>query len=45
MHRTDALHAALAINSKCEILLTFNKKDFKIVQNLIAVKEPRELLE
>lgn len=45
MHEADALHAALAINSKCDILLTFNKKHFRIVQNFIAVKEPNELME
>ncbi|MBI5884674.1 type II toxin-antitoxin system VapC family toxin [archaeon] len=44
MHYADALHAALAINSKCDILLTFNKKDFGVVNGLINVKEPNELI-
>ena len=45
IHRADALHAALAINSKCNILLTFNKKDFRPVEKLIDVMEPAELIE
>lgn len=44
MHSMDAMHAALAINSKCDALLTFNKKDFNLVRNLIEVKEPAGLI-
>ncbi len=43
MHEADASHAAFAINSKCDVLLTFNKRHFEKVRNLIAVKEPNEL--
>jgi len=45
IHYPDSLHAALALNSKCEILLTFNKKDFVAIGSQIEVKEPAELLE
>lgn len=44
IHSADALHAALAINSDCDILLTFNKKDFVPVQKLIKIREPNELI-
>ncbi len=44
IHSADALHAALAINSNCDILLTFNKKDFVPVQKLIKIREPNELI-
>lgn len=44
MHYADALHAALAINAKCDALVTFNKKDFKTVENAIKVAEPAELI-
>ena len=44
IHSADALHAALAINSKCDVLLTFNKKDFIPVQKLIKIREPNELI-
>jgi len=44
MHKADALHATLAINSKCDVLLTFNKKHFELVQHLIEIKEPGELI-
>lgn len=44
IHYSDALHAALAINSKCDTVVTFNIKDFEPVKNLIEVKEPNELV-
>ncbi|MBN2067748.1 MAG: PIN domain-containing protein, partial [Candidatus Diapherotrites archaeon] len=44
-HYSDALHAALAINSSCTILLTFNKKNFTAVENLLKVREPADLIQ
>jgi predicted nucleic acid-binding protein len=44
VHSSDALHSALAINSNCDILLTFNTKDFEAVKDLIELKEPEDLL-
>jgi len=44
IHYPDSLHAALALNSKCGILLTFNKKDFRIIESQIEVREPAELI-
>lgn len=44
VHYPDSLHAALALNSKCEVLLTFNKKDFRVIDSQIEVREPAELL-
>jgi predicted nucleic acid-binding protein len=44
IHALDALHAALAINSTCDILLTFNLKDFEQIKDQILVKEPTDLL-
>lgn len=43
MHEADASHTAFAINAKCDVLLTFNKRHFEKVKSLIAVKEPNEL--
>ena len=43
MHEADASHAAFAINAKCDVLLTFNKRHFEKVKSLIAVTEPNEL--
>ncbi|MFH1256875.1 MAG: PIN domain-containing protein [Candidatus Diapherotrites archaeon] len=45
LHAGDALHAAFAINSKCDFLLTFNIKDFKRLENRIKLREPKELVE
>ncbi|MFH1751576.1 MAG: PIN domain-containing protein [archaeon] len=44
IHFADALHVALAVRANCEILLTFNKKDFKLVEGIIKVREPKELI-
>lgn len=43
IHWPDALHAAIAIGYSCEVLLTYNKKDFFPVQNRIQISEPNEL--
>lgn len=44
IHKTDAVHAVLALKSKCSVLLTFNTKDFEPIKNLIEVCEPSELI-
>ena len=44
IHGSDALHAALAVNSGCAIFLTFNKKHFGILADIILIKEPADLL-
>ncbi len=45
VHSADAFHAALAVDSDCDVLLTYNKKDFRPVEGLIQVLTPKELLE
>jgi len=40
VHRSDAWHIALAIKAKCDCIVTFNKKDFEITQDLILAEEP-----
>ena len=44
VHRQDAMHAAMAINNGCAVLLTYNKKDFVPVNGMVAVLEPNDLL-
>ena len=43
IHRSDAMHAALAVKSKCTTFVTFNIKDFRPLQALMRVCEPHEL--
>ena len=42
LHYADALHAAVALASKCDCIVTFNIKDFEKVKARIAVFEPAE---
>jgi predicted nucleic acid-binding protein len=42
MHFPDCVHAALAINAKCDCIVTFNVKDFTKVKDEIEVLLPRE---
>jgi len=39
-HYLDALHAAYARIGKCDCIVTFNKKDFDKIADLIPVFEP-----
>lgn len=40
LHHLDAVHAALAITGKCDCIVTFNKKDFDKINDLIPVFQP-----
>jgi predicted nucleic acid-binding protein len=42
IHFSDALHAAAAIENKCDCIVTFNTKDFEKIKNEIIVLEPKE---
>lgn len=42
VHFPDSLHAAFALNANCKYLVTWNKKDFTPVENLITVISPDE---
>ena len=44
LHHLDAVHVALAKAVKCDCIVTFNKKDFDKINNLIPVFEPSDLL-
>ena len=44
LHHLDAIHAALAKAVKCDCIVTFNKKDFDKINDLIPVFEPSDLL-
>jgi predicted nucleic acid-binding protein len=44
VHAPDCIHAAFAMNCGCEILVTFNKKDFLALEGLILVLSPNELV-
>lgn len=40
----DSLHAAIAVAQKCECIVTFNIKDFKGLEDRIAVLEPLDFI-
>ena len=40
LHYSDLLHAAVAIQQKCDCIVTFNLKDFKKLKEKITVFEP-----
>ena len=42
MHSQDALHAAIAVEQKCDCIVTFNAKDFEKIKDKIRVFEPLE---
>ncbi|MFH1663884.1 MAG: type II toxin-antitoxin system VapC family toxin [archaeon] len=42
IHFSDALHAAAAIENKCDCIVTFNTKDFEKISKEILVLEPNE---
>lgn len=42
IHYPDSLHLVLAIESKCDCLVTFNKKDFVNAEKFIPVREPSD---
>jgi len=42
-HKTDALHAAIAINNECDALITWNTKDFEMIKEL-RVLTPEEFI-
>jgi len=43
VHYPDSLHAAYALETNCEYLVTWNKKDFEPLENLIRVISPDEV--
>ena len=43
LHYPDSLHAAYALETNCEYLVTWNKKDFELLENLIKVISPDEV--
>lgn len=42
MHSSDAVHAAVAIKSRCGCIVTFNARHFQAVKGSIKVFEPLE---
>ena len=44
LHHLDAVHAALARAVKCDCIVTFNKRDFDKINDLIPIFEPSDLL-
>ena len=42
LHRLDSMHAAFARLGKCNCIVTFNKKDFDKIKDLIPVFEPSD---
>ncbi|MFH1774410.1 MAG: PIN domain-containing protein [Methanobacteriota archaeon] len=43
LHLSDALHAALAIRTK-SVIVTRNIKHFKLVEDLVEIRKPEDLL-
>lgn len=44
IHFSDSLHAAMAIDCKCDCIVTFNIKDFEKISGTIVVMEPAGFL-
>lgn len=44
IHYPDNLHAAIAIKSKCDCIVTFNIKDFGPVESKIQVFDPADFV-
>lgn len=44
IHFSDAVHIANAIETKCDAIITWNKKDFENARHLIASLDPQELV-
>src|SRR3989344_5944021 len=44
LHHLDAVHVALARAVKCDCIVTFNKRDFDKINDLIPIFEPSDLL-
>ncbi|MFH1751487.1 MAG: type II toxin-antitoxin system VapC family toxin [archaeon] len=42
LHYSDAVHAAIALQNKCDCIVTFNIKDFEKVSHKIEVFSPEE---
>jgi predicted nucleic acid-binding protein len=41
--REDAMHVALACIAKCDMIVTFNIKDFRPAEKYISIREPSTL--
>ncbi|MBI5884605.1 PIN domain-containing protein [archaeon] len=44
MHYSDALHAAFALRLKCDYLVTWNERDFELLEGKIKVVNPSHFL-
>lgn len=44
IHFPDSLHAAIAIQNKCDYIVTWNLKDFDCVQDIIGSATPRDFI-
>lgn len=42
IHIPDSIHVAIAIKERCDCIVTFNIKDFKLANSFIKVIEPSE---
>ncbi|PIU21657.1 MAG: hypothetical protein COT15_01285 [Candidatus Diapherotrites archaeon CG08_land_8_20_14_0_20_34_12] len=45
IHYSDAVHTALAIKSNCNLIISWNKKDFVKVAGLIECQTPTEFID
>lgn len=45
IHYSDAVHTRLAIKSNCDLIISWNKRDFSKIKELIEFKTPEEFNE
>lgn len=44
LHYNDAIHVAIAKEYECDFIVSWNKKDFEKVENIIKCKTPKEII-
>ncbi len=42
IHRSDRAHVIMALESKCDCIVTWNTRDLEVAKNLIAILPPSE---
>lgn len=44
LHYNDAIHVAIAKEHGCDLIVSWNKKDFEKVESIIKCKTPKEII-
>lgn len=45
IHYADALHTAIARDNKCDLIISWNKKDFEKIKKIVNYKTPSEFID